>query len=47
MIDWVSLAIIATVLIGVVNILDSHLITRRMPGLRAFLVPVSIGISSL
>jgi len=45
-IDWVSLAIIATLVIALVNILDSHLITRRMPGLRAFLIPVSIGIST-
>ena len=44
MIDWVSLAILATVAIALVNILDSHLITKRMPGLRAFLIPVGIGI---
>ncbi len=44
MIDWVSLAIIATVAIGLVNILDSHLITRRMPGLSAFLLPVGISL---
>jgi drug/metabolite transporter (DMT)-like permease len=43
MIDWVSLAIMAAVAIALVNILDSHLITKRMPGLRAFLIPVSIG----
>ena len=44
MIDWVSLAILATVVIALVNILDSHLITKRMPGLRAFLILVGTGI---
>jgi len=27
---------------GVVNIIDSHLLSKRMPGLRAFLLPVAI-----
>ncbi len=41
-IDWVSTAILGTVALALVSILDSHLISRRMPGLRAYLLPVSI-----
>ena len=41
-VDWVSIAILSTTIHGVVNIFDSHLISRRLPGLRAFLLPVSI-----
>lgn len=41
-VDWVTLTILGTVALGVVNILDSHLISRRMPSLRAYLVPVGI-----
>jgi len=36
--DWVAGALGASVLFGFINNLDSHLISRRMPGLRAFLV---------
>jgi len=42
MIDWVSLTILGTVALGVVNVIDSHLISRRMPNLRAYLLPVGI-----
>jgi len=41
-IDWVSIAILSTAVLGVVNILDSHLISRRMPSLQAFLLPAGI-----
>ncbi|MEN8613944.1 DMT family transporter [Dehalogenimonas sp. THU2] len=41
MTDWVIIAVIGTVAVAGVNIIDSHLIGRRMPSLRAFLVPVS------
>jgi drug/metabolite transporter (DMT)-like permease len=40
-VDWVSIAIFGTAFLGLVNIIDSHLISRRMPSLRAFLLPVS------
>ena len=40
--DWVSIAIFATASIGLVNIIDSHLISRRMPSFRAFLLPVAV-----
>ena len=41
-VDWVSIAILSTAVLGLVNILDSHLVSRRMPSLRAFLLPASI-----
>ncbi|HEY87428.1 MAG TPA: EamA family transporter [Dehalococcoidia bacterium] len=41
-VDWVSIALISTAVFGVVNIIDSHLISRRMPSLQAFLLPASI-----
>ena len=41
-VDWVSIALLSTTVHGLVNILDSHLVSRRMPSLRAFLLPVSI-----
>ncbi len=41
-VDWVSIAVISTAVIGLVNIIDSHLISKRMPSLRAFLLPASI-----
>ncbi len=39
-VDWVSLAVLGAAAIGVVNIIDSHLISRRMPSFRAFLLLV-------
>ena len=39
---WVNTAILSATIMGVVNILDSHLLSKRMPGLRAFLLPVGI-----
>ena len=41
-VDWISIAVISTAVMGLVNIIDSHLISRRMPSLRAFLLPASI-----
>ena len=40
MVDWATLALLGAAAIGVVNILDSHLISRRMPSFRAFLLLV-------
>jgi len=39
-VDWVSLAVLGAAALGVVNILDSHLISKRMPSFRAFLLLV-------
>ena len=41
-IDWASIAILGTIALGLVHIIDSHLISRRMPSLRAYLLPVGI-----
>ena len=40
--NWTSTAILSAAILGVVNIIDSHLLSRRMPGFRAFLLPVGI-----
>jgi len=40
--DWINIAILSAVVMGGVSILDSHLLSKRMPGLRAFLLPVAI-----
>lgn len=39
---WISIAISSAAALGMVNILDSHLISKRMPSLRAFLLPVGL-----
>ena len=39
---WVVASILSAAVIGVTSIIDSHLISKRMPGFRAFLVPVGI-----
>jgi drug/metabolite transporter (DMT)-like permease len=40
--DWANAAILSTAVMAVVNILDSHLVTKRMPSFRAFLIPAGI-----
>lgn len=40
--NWVDSAILAAVILAAVNVVDSHLIARRMPGLLAFLFPVGV-----
>ena len=40
--SWVNTAILSAAVLGVVNIIDSHLLSRRMPSLRSFLLPVGI-----
>lgn len=39
---WLSIAILSSSIFGVVNVIDSHLISRRMPSLGCFLLPVAI-----
>jgi len=41
-VDWINLALLSATILGVVNIIDSHLLSKRMPSLRAFLLPVGI-----
>jgi drug/metabolite transporter (DMT)-like permease len=38
--NWASLAIGSAATFGMVNTIDSHLLSRRMPGLLAYLLPV-------
>ncbi len=40
--NWADSAILAAAILAVVNVVDSHLIARRLPSLRAFLFPVGI-----
>jgi len=40
--NWVNTAILSAAIMGMVSIFDSHLLFKRMPGLRAFLLPVGI-----
>ena len=41
-VGWVNTAILSAAIMGVVNIIDSHLLSKRMPGLWTFLLPVGI-----
>jgi drug/metabolite transporter (DMT)-like permease len=41
-VDWVSIAIVSTAILGMVNIIDSHLLSKRMPSLQVFLLPAGI-----
>lgn len=40
--SWANVAILSTTILGIVNIIDSRLLSKRMPSLRAFLLPVGI-----
>ena len=40
--NWGNTAILSAAIMGMVSILDSHLLSKRMPCLRAFLLPVAI-----
>jgi drug/metabolite transporter (DMT)-like permease len=42
LLNWTSTATLSAATYGVVSIVDSHLLSKRMPGLRAFLLPVGI-----
>jgi len=39
---WVNTALLSAAILGAVNILDSHLLSKRIPGLLAYLLPVGI-----
>ena len=41
-VDWVSVALLSAAVLGLVNIVDSHLLSRRMPGLPAFLLLIGV-----
>ena len=38
--DWPSIAILSAAVSGLVNVIDSHLVSQRLPSLRAFLLPI-------
>ena len=40
--NWTNTALLSVLIGGTVSIIDSHLLSRRMPGIRAFLLPMSI-----
>ena len=40
--NWASIALLSAAIFGIVNIIDSHLVSKRFQGLRAFLLPVGI-----
>lgn len=40
--SWIVAAIAATAIMGVVAIIDSHLVSKRVPSLRSFLLPISV-----
>ncbi len=40
--SWITTAIVSAAIMAVVAIIDSHLISKRMPSLKAFLIPVGI-----
>ena len=39
--DWTTMAIVGTALLGVASIVDSHLLTKRLPSVRSLLLPAS------
>ena len=39
---WITVAIISAAITGLVSILDSHLISKRMPSFLAFLAPIGV-----
>lgn len=40
--NWASVAIFSAAIYGIITTIDSHLISKRMPSLRAFLLPLSV-----
>ena len=39
---WITAALVVAATLGVVNVIDSHLISKRMPSLWAFLIPAGV-----
>ncbi len=40
--SWVNIAILSAAALGVVNVIDSHLISKRLPNLQVFMMPSGI-----
>jgi len=41
-VNWASMAVLSAAIMGMVSVLDSHLLSRRMPSLRALLLPAGV-----
>jgi len=41
-VTWITAALVVAATLGLVNVIDSHLISKRMPSLWAFLIPAGI-----
>jgi len=41
-VTWITAALVVAAALGLVNVIDSHLISKRMPSLWAFLIPAGI-----
>lgn len=46
-IDWVTTAVLSAAILGMVHVVDSHLISKRMPSLKAYLLLVGVLIFSI
>jgi len=40
--NWASIAVLSAAIMGIVSIIDGHLLSRRVPGLRVFILVVGI-----
>ncbi|MFC1909002.1 EamA family transporter [Chloroflexota bacterium] len=40
--NWASATLLSTIIMGWVSLIDSHLLSQRMPGLRTFLIPTGV-----
>jgi len=41
-IDWISTAVLSAVVLSFVNVVDSHIISKRLPSFRAYLLPAGM-----
>ena len=39
---WINISLLSAAVFGTVNILDSHLLSKRMPSIKTFLLPIAI-----
>ncbi len=42
LVNWTSIAILSAVTLAWVNVVDGHLLSKRLPGLRVFMLPLGI-----
>jgi uncharacterized membrane protein len=46
-IDWVTTAVLSAAILGIVHVVDSHLISKRLPSLRAYLLLIGVLVFSI